>query len=122
LNSAGMWIVAVVVAFLDETWRVSTHTQTFTELCEFAPDDGLKYHPKHVEQFPDKINCVNLHLVGYTCILEYQQYNLMQLLSFINFRPTVITAGSNVHTHNSKYLVLEVTLLLLRIPAVIYNC
>ena len=25
--------------------------------------------PKHVEQFPDKINCVTLHLVGY--ILEY---------------------------------------------------
>jgi hypothetical protein len=24
--------------------------------------------PKHVEQFPDKINCVTLHLVGY--ILE----------------------------------------------------
>jgi len=24
---------------------------------------------KHVEQFPDKINCVTLHLVGY--ILEY---------------------------------------------------
>ena len=23
------------------------------------------YHPKHVEQFPDKINCVTLHLVGY---------------------------------------------------------
>jgi hypothetical protein len=27
------------------------------------------YHPKHVEQFPDKINCVTSHLVGY--ILEY---------------------------------------------------
>jgi hypothetical protein len=27
------------------------------------------YHPKHVEQFPDQINCVTLHLVGY--ILEY---------------------------------------------------
>ena len=25
--------------------------------------------PKHVEQFPDKINCVTLHLVGH--ILEY---------------------------------------------------
>ena len=22
------------------------------------------YHPKHAEQFPDKINCVTLHLVG----------------------------------------------------------
>ena len=27
------------------------------------------YDPKHVEQFPDKIKCVKLHLVGY--ILEY---------------------------------------------------
>jgi len=26
------------------------------------------YYPKHVEQFPDKINCVTLHIVGY--ILE----------------------------------------------------
>jgi len=33
-----------------------------------APDDGWWYHPKHVEQFPDNINCVTLHLVGY--ILE----------------------------------------------------
>jgi len=32
-------------------------------------DDGWKYHPKHVEQFPDIVNCVMLHLVGY--ILEY---------------------------------------------------
>ena len=38
-----------------------------TVLC--APDDGWWYHPKHVEQFPDKINCVPLHLIGY--ILEY---------------------------------------------------
>jgi hypothetical protein len=22
-----------------------------------APDDGLRYHPKKVEQFPDIINC-----------------------------------------------------------------
>ena len=34
-----------------------------------APDDGCWYHPKHVEQFPDKINCVTLHLVGH--MLEY---------------------------------------------------
>jgi len=30
---------------------------------------GWYHHPKYVEQFPDKINCVTLHLVGY--ILEY---------------------------------------------------
>jgi len=37
-----------------------------TAVC--APDDGWRYHPKHVEQFPVKINCVTLHLVGH--ILE----------------------------------------------------
>jgi hypothetical protein len=29
-----------------------------TVVC--APDDGWRYHPKHVEQFPDEINCVNV--------------------------------------------------------------
>jgi hypothetical protein len=40
-----------------------------TVVC--APDDGRLYHPKHVEQFPDKINSLTLHLVRYTGILEY---------------------------------------------------
>jgi hypothetical protein len=43
--------------------------QTVTATCRCsvcAPDDGWWYHPKHVEQFPDKINSVTLHLVGYT--------------------------------------------------------
>jgi hypothetical protein len=47
-------------------------SHTVTATCRysgfFAPDDGW-YHPKHVEQFPDKINCGTLHIVGY--ILEY---------------------------------------------------
>jgi hypothetical protein len=34
-----------------------------TVVC--APDDGWRYHPKYVEQFPDKINCVTLHLIGH---------------------------------------------------------
>ena len=33
-----------------------------TGIC--APDEGWRYHPKHVGQFPDII-CVALHLVGY---------------------------------------------------------
>ena len=28
----------------------------YTVIC--APDDGWRNHPKHVEQFTDKINCV----------------------------------------------------------------
>jgi hypothetical protein len=42
-----------------------------TVVCD--PDDGWWYYPKHVEQFPDKINCVTLHLVGY--ILEGRDYD-----------------------------------------------
>ena len=46
-------------------WQIPDAVDTV--VC--APDDGWRYHLKHVEQFPDKINCVTLHLVGY--ILEY---------------------------------------------------
>jgi hypothetical protein len=38
-----------------------------TVVC--APDDGWWYFPKHVEEFPYKINSETLHLVGY--ILEH---------------------------------------------------
>jgi len=41
-----------------------------TVVC--APDDGWRYHLKHVQQFPDKINCVMLHLVRY--ILKYERH------------------------------------------------
>ena len=55
---------------LNVSGGTSTHPQipdaVDTVVC--APDDGWRYHPKHLEQFPDKINCVTLHLVGY--ILE----------------------------------------------------
>jgi len=34
-----------------------------------APDDWRWYHPKHVEQFPDKIKYATLHL--FECILKY---------------------------------------------------
>jgi len=45
-------------------WQISDAVDTV--VC--APVDGCWFHPKHVEQFQDKINCVTLHLVGY--ILE----------------------------------------------------
>jgi hypothetical protein len=37
-----------------------------TVVC--SPDDGWWLHPKHVEQFPDKINCVTFHPVGYILV------------------------------------------------------
>jgi len=47
---------------------------TNTKCCIYsfcAPDDGWCYHPKHVGQFPDKKNCVTLHLVGHTLEHSY---------------------------------------------------
>jgi hypothetical protein len=42
-------------------WQIPDAVDTV--VC--APDDGWWYHPKHVQQFSDKINGVTLHLVGY---------------------------------------------------------
>ena len=48
----------------------ATHHQERKQLyLQHLVFDGWWYHPKHVEHFPDKINCVTLHLLGY--ILEY---------------------------------------------------
>jgi len=61
-----------------------------------APDDGWRYHPKHVEQFPDKTNCVTLHLAGY--ILEYSTLSLNLVLDrggWSKPRPCRFTPGKN---------------------------
>jgi len=55
-NSSRWQQIAITV------WQIPYAVDTVV----WAPDDGWWYHPKHVEQFPDKINCVMLHLVGYT--------------------------------------------------------
>jgi hypothetical protein len=55
-----LWKIAITV------WQIPDAVVD-TVLC--APDDGWSYHPKHVQQFPDKNKFVMLHLVGYR--LEY---------------------------------------------------
>jgi hypothetical protein len=57
-----------------------------TVVC--ASNDGWWYHPKHVEQFPDKLNCVTLHLVGY--ILEYYFHTSPMLMTLTTFQ--IVTA------------------------------
>jgi hypothetical protein len=42
--------------------RAAAAAGSSSVLC--APDDGWWYNPKHVVQFPHKINCVTLHLAG----------------------------------------------------------
>jgi hypothetical protein len=44
-----------------KVWQVPDAVYTVFEL----PDDGRRYRLKHVEHFTE-INCVALHLVGYT--------------------------------------------------------
>jgi hypothetical protein len=58
-----------------KAWQIPDAVDTV--IC--APDDGWWYHPKHVEQFTDKINCVTLHLVG--CILGYSATNYIHCLA-----------------------------------------
>jgi hypothetical protein len=58
-------------------WQIPDAVDTV--VC--APDDGWRYHPKHVEQFPDIIKCVTLHL-GY--ILEYLEQYFLKIYSFLN--------------------------------------
>jgi hypothetical protein len=41
----------------------------------------VAYHPKHVEHFPDKINCVTLHLVGYI-LNKYGTYIYLRQYSY----------------------------------------
>jgi len=54
-----IWYLSHCYCYLLLSWK---------SCCKYvlcAPIDGWRYHPKHVEQFPDKINSVLLHLVGY---------------------------------------------------------
>ena len=45
------------------------HSLFYLETALHVSGDTTTHHQEHVEQFPDKINCETLHLVGY--ILEY---------------------------------------------------
>jgi hypothetical protein len=63
---------AAIVVELELVLPVPTvcHIPDTADTVVCAPDDGWRYYLKHAKQFPDKINCVTLHLVGY--ILEYE--------------------------------------------------
>ena len=65
--------------YLENALHVSGGTTTHqipdavdTVVC--APDDGWRYYPKHVEQFPNKINCLTSHLVIYIYIYIYEYF------------------------------------------------
>jgi hypothetical protein len=89
-------------------WRTppTAHSNRFqlpdavdTVIC--APDEGWCYSPKHAKQFPDKINCVTLHLVGY--ILEiFPSYGVIKcdgsfLLVTWNLNPIKLTTSTHLN-------------------------
>jgi len=79
-------------------WQISNAVDTV--VC--APDDGWWYHPKHVEQFPDKINCVTLHLFGY--ILECSCRNSTTVWQIPNAVNTVVRAPDNGWWYHPKHV------------------
>ena len=52
------------------------------------------YYPKQVEQFPDKINCVTLHLV------RYIYYNILTMYGPMNVNPYVTNVIYIWSTHS----------------------
>ena len=62
-----MWVAHTTVSTASGTCQTVMDRQVpdavDTVVC--APDDGWRYHPKHVEQFPEINQLCNVHLVGY---------------------------------------------------------
>ena len=93
-----------------------------TVVC--APDDGWWYHPKHVEQFPDKINRVTLHLVGHILEIKldfkqhfymYSCYEVELFLSRWSFlrrklNPLKIIIFLQFHNHHTNFLLQHLSL------------
>ena len=65
-------LLPTAIAAAVTVWQIPDAVDTVV----WFPDDGWWYHPKHVEQFPDKVNCVTLHLVGYTLAYPTRILNL----------------------------------------------
>jgi hypothetical protein len=66
-----IWYLSHRYCYLSLSWKSWNWFEfAVVDRVVCAPDDGWRYHPEYVENFPDKINCVTLHLVGY--MLEYE--------------------------------------------------
>jgi hypothetical protein len=80
------------------TCRYRGRVRTGLSVLTHTPDDAWRYHPKHVERFPDIINCVTSHLVGY--ILEY---NLIIFHSRTRPKGDLISSQTLKHTKVFMY-------------------
>jgi hypothetical protein len=73
-----------------------------------APDDGWWCHSKHVEQFPDKINCVTLHLVGYIRIhLLWYNFNWI-FFNQVLFNSVRVICVLNIHCFSRSLLIYNI--------------
>ena len=69
---------------------------TNTRRCRYAPDDGWKYHPKHVEQFPDINKLCNVASCWiYNGILLVAHYILHISRIRVKGCPLLLTLKSN---------------------------
>ena len=84
-------ISSMTAAGSSNIWPVPDAVNTF--IC--APDDGWRKRPKLVEQFTDKINCVQLHLVGHLLTYNYNAWShghkILRLFVNISSRPVLIS-------------------------------
>ena len=76
----------LLTAAVVKEWRVAVMVLQISDdvdIVVYAPDDGWRYHPKHVERFPDKIDCVTLHYFGYIleCSIAIYQSQILCTLS-----------------------------------------
>jgi hypothetical protein len=60
---------AAIMEELELVWVCSQHS---TDMVVCTPDDGWRYYPKYVQQFPDKINCVNLKVASLCIIIQFK--------------------------------------------------
>jgi hypothetical protein len=91
------------------------HIPDAVDTVVFAPDDGRWYHPKHVDQFPDKINCVTLHLVGH--ILGHTDIYTYLPVIYLDTAASIYTLKHLNESRNYKLLfstVLKLAFIMLR--------
>jgi len=82
-----IWYLSHPYCYLPLSWKSWNWCWDAVDTVVCAPDDGWKYHPKHAEQFPYKINCVTLHLVGYILKYEFKYFNKV---SFVKIQECII--------------------------------
>jgi hypothetical protein len=114
------------VAYLETALHVSGGTTTYhqhqvavtvwqkpdaVDTVVWAAEDGWWYHQKHVEHFPDKINCVMLHPVGYILKFSPQIFKKHPQISNFIYVSSVAAKLFHVNTHITQLTMCDFRLL-----------